>query len=375
MADTSVESSHGPTAIHDSTSAMTETVSGPSMPDGPVTVFGKISERIFTPSKNAAVSAAETATNSAESAVAVAENSSTSFSDLLLTPAMSILNGVHDITGLPWWLSIPIATITIRTVLLPATVFTMKNSAIMAALKDDISRRREAVMEAARSGDRLLAGQRQNEMQSFMRNAGVAPMRVLLGPLVQFPVFISIFVSIRRLAADDPTMATEGLAWFSDLSVQDPYYLLPIVCGATLMAMTELGGDTGSAAMTPQMKLAMRVISALSVPLTYWFPSAVFCYWIPNNIFSLSLGAAMRAPNIKKSLGLIVDPANIPGTRAAQVKAAQLMSGGRRSMPNYDFDPAAAAASYGAKRSAIASGQTVKPVLFKSKPKKAKAIS
>lgn len=367
--------SHGPATIHhDSSSTAMETVSGQSLPEGPVTVFGKLVERMTTPAKNAATSTAEAATNGTEAAVAATENSSSSFSDLLLTPAMSILNGVHDVTGLPWWLSIPIATIAIRTVLLPVTVFTMKNSAIMAALKDDISRRREAVMEAARSGDRLLAGQRQNEMQTFMRNAGVAPMRVLIGPLVQFPVFISFFVSIRRLAINDPTMATEGLAWFSDLSVQDPYYVLPVVCAATLMAMTELGGDTGSAAMTPQMKLTMRVVSAVSVPLTYWFPSAVFCYWIPNNFFSLSLGAAMRVNSVKKSLGLAIDPSNIPGTRAAQVKAAQILSGKRGLTPNYHFDPTAAVASYGGTRAASTpSAKTVKPVLFKSRPKKAKA--
>lgn len=375
--DTPVESLHGSTAAnHDITSIVTETASGDAPYDGPVTVFGSIVNRITGSSKNAATSATEAVANNpdaAAAAAAAADSSSMTFTDFLLTPAMSVLNGVHDVTGLPWWLSIPIATIAIRTILLPVTVTTMKNSSIMAALKDDIARRREAVMEAARTGDRFLAAQRQNEMQSFMRNAGIAPMRVLIGPLVQFPVFISFFVSIRRLATSDPTMATEGLAWFTDLSAQDPIYILPVICGATLMAMTELGGDTGSTAMTPQMKLGMRIISAASIPLTYWFPAAVFCYWIPNNIFSLSLGATMRLPNVKKSLGLIVDPATIPGTRAAQLKAAQLMSGGRGSVPNFNFDPAAAAASYSRTRSASTpSVETVKPVLFKSRPKKAK---
>lgn len=357
----------------DTTNPMDMETAGSLLPDGPVTIFSKFLHKI-TRSSGDPNAGMDGIPNTGEIAATTGESTS-SFSDILLSPALSLLNYVHDITGLPWWLSIPLATMTIRVLLLPVTVMTMKNSAVMAALKDDIAQRREGVMEAARSGNRLLASQRQNEMQSFMQKAGIAPMRVLVGPMVQFPVFISFFVSIRRLASEDPTMANEGLAWFSDLSISDPYYVLPVLCGATLLAMTEFGGDTGSTTMTPQMRLVMRVIAGASIPLTYWFPSAVFCYWIPNNLFSVSLGAAMRMPAIKKSFGLLIDPANIPGSRAAQLKLVREMAGAGVNRHNLNFDPAAAAASYGRNRSPTSSSHPVKPVLLKSRRKKVKAIS
>lgn len=290
-----------------------------------------------------------------------------SWSDTLLTPAMTVLNGVHDFSGLPWWASIGIATVSIRIALLPFTVMTMKNSALMHALKDDIAHYREGVMEAARAGDRIAANQRQTDMQSFMAKAGVAPSRVLLGPLVQFPVFISLFMSIRRLAANDPTLTTGGAAWFHDLSVMDPTYVLPIVCGVSLLTMTEFGGDSGQTKMSPAMKMGMRGVAVLSVPMTSWFPAAVFCYWIPNNMISVSLGMAMRRTFLKKRFGLLINPANIPGTRAARQLSVKTSS------QSSTVSQGAAAASYAKKKYvSMPSAKTVKPVLLKVRPSKKK---
>lgn len=312
------------------------------------------------------------------SSTAIATTKSSAFTEALLTPAMTMLNGIHDLTGLPWWLSIAIATVTIRTALLPVTVMTMKNSAKMQALRDDIAYRREAVMEAARTGDRKLSAARQADMQVFMRNAGIAPARVLIGPLVQFPVFISFFVSIRRLAVSDPTFTTGGILWFSDLSAKDPNYILPVLCGLTLIGMTELGGDTGSASATPQMRMFMRAVSVLSVPMTSWFPTAIFCYWIPNNLLSMSLGAAMRRPSTRKALGMAIDPATIVGTRAYRARTLTRQSMSMKESAR-TMDPAVAAASYNVARpssvtgtAAVKGSDVVKPVLLKSRPKRAK---
>lgn len=256
---------------------------------------------------------------------------------------------------------------------------TMRNSARMAALKTDISERRDSVVQAVRTGNRALATKLQEDMQSFMRNAGVAPMKVLAGPLAQFPVFISFFVGLRRLSQADPSFATGGAAWFVDLAVRDPTFALPIVCGASLLAMTELGGDTGSTAMTSQMRMVMRGVAALSVPMTYWFPAAVFCYWIPNNIFSMALGAGIRQEKVKRILGLHVDLSKIPGTRAEREARAKAATGkGRRSAEVVDH--AMAVASYGKVTTsdvlqATPSGKVVKPVLLKQRPVKKKIKS
>lgn len=320
----------------------------------------------------AAPSDADALASASDAASAAAEVTAagtvTPLSDTLLQPALTLLNTVHDVTGLPWWLAIGASTLAIRSLLLPVTLMTMRNSARMSALKPDIEEKREAVMEAVRAGDRPLATNRQKEMQDFMRTAGVTPVKVLAGPLVQFPVFISFFVGLRRLSQSDPTFATGGAMWFIDLAVKDPTFVLPVMCGISLVTMTELGGDSGSTQMTKEMRMGMRAIAVLSVPMTYWFPAAVFCYWIPNNIFSIALGAALRTKPTRKMLGLNVDVSKIHGTKAAKELAARLAAEGNSTRTAVAFDPAAAIASYARSSAATPSAQTVKPVLLKHRP-------
>jgi membrane protein insertase Oxa1/YidC/SpoIIIJ len=129
--------------------------------------------------------------------------------------------------------------------------------------------------------------------------------------------------------------------------------------------------------MTPTMKTAMRAMCVVSVPMTAWFPAGVFCYWIPNNIYSVILSATTRAPAVRQALGLNVSLAAIPGTQAA-VSAQKITQ-----MKREAVSPDVAAMSY-VKRELtrkdekqvlemLHNAQPVqKPILFKSK-KEAKA--
>lgn len=334
-----------------------------------------------------AADAAAAAANAADPAVAAqaAETVATaglSFSDTLLQPAMFLLNTVHDVSGMPWWMAIGVATVLVRTAILPLSISTMRNSARMGALQGEIGDRREEVMAAMRTGDQSKAMKKQEEMKTFMTDAGVSPGKLLMGPLVQFPIFISFFVAVRRLALNDPTMTTGGAFWFTDLSVADPMYILPVVSGLSLAAMTELGGDTGTK-VTPVMKRGLRAMAVLSVPFTYWFPVGVFCYWLPNNVYSVAFSLAMRSKTLKNVLGMHVDLATIPGTkanlRANRENALNPPVSAER------LTAAAAAASYIRKVDALSaddvtsastpsvSGKKVQPVLFKQRPKKRRA--
>lgn len=308
----------------------------------------------------------EAATNTA---VAVAD-ATTSWGDMLLVPATSFISNLHEASGLPWWVTIAVATLSVRTMLLPMSVYTMRSASKTAAIQGDLKDMRDEIMTAMKSGNRPLAEKKQIEQREFMKAAGVSPGRALACQLVQFPVFVSFFVGIRRMAAADPTFSTGGIAWFVDLSSKDVTYGLPIIAGLSLLAMTELGGDTGSK-MTPTMRSIMRFMAFASVPMTSWMPSAVFCYWIPSNIYSVCLGGAMRSSALKTRLGLAVDPASIAGSKAAaRVAIATGLS------PTKTLSGTQAAATY------IRDGSTtqpsklksaiMKPVLLKTKPKPGK---
>lgn len=340
----------------------------------------------FVPGDAFASTSAETVTTAAEASMAVdpstvaqvadaATTAGFSLSDTLLQPAMMILHGVHAYSGLPWWMSIGLATIAVRTAILPLTIMTMRNSAKMAALQPEIAEQREAMMEAMRSGDQSKAMAKQEKMKSFMKSAGVGPSQVLLGPMAQFPIFISFFVGVRRLAQTEPSMATGGAYWFTDLSVADPIYALPLLCGITLAAMTELGGDAGAAAaITPVMKKGLRAMAFMSVPLTYWFEAGVFCYWLPNNIYSVCFALATRSKYMKDRLGMKVDLAKIPGTRD-HAKAMRQMKF-QPTISNEKLGNASPAASYMMKKAidveSVEVSRSATPQLLKYRPSSSK---
>lgn len=359
----------------------TDAVSGSSSAVvGDISTVGVVTASGADPAKASQVTEAAVNVVDPAAAAQLAEAAtSSSFSDILLSPAMFLLNTMHDVTGLPWWLAIGAATVLVRTAILPLSVMTMRSSAKMAALQDEISSRRDEVMRAMRSGDQTKATEKQNEMKAFLTNAGASPSKLLLGPLVQFPVFISFFVAVRRLSLSDPSMTTGGAYWFTDLSVADPTYILPVICGLSLAAMTELGGETGQTKISPAMKRALRGMAIVSVPLTYWFPVGVFCYWLPNNLYSVMFSGAMRSKSLRNACGMKINLATIPGTRA-YVKANKdavlntPISSGKLSA-------AAAAATYMKKidqlnvDGSISSNSTViesegRPVLLKHRPKK-----
>lgn len=67
------------------------------------------------------------------------------------------------------------------------------------------------------------------------------PLRGLMLPLIQMPLFISFFFALRGMAAAGlPDFTTGGIAWFTNLSVPDPTYVLPIVSAAATLAVLQV---------------------------------------------------------------------------------------------------------------------------------------
>ncbi len=69
----------------------------------------------------------------------------------------------------------------------------------------------------------------------------VNPVRSLLGPLATAPVFMSMFFALKDMAElPVPSLKDGGLAWFPDLTLADPYYILPTLTSLTFLATIEV---------------------------------------------------------------------------------------------------------------------------------------
>ena len=67
----------------------------------------------------------------------------------------------------------------------------------------------------------------------------------ILGPLVQLPMFVSFFFGIRGMAyLPVESFKTGGYLWFQDLTLYDPYFVLPFICSFSMLASIEVHVNT-----------------------------------------------------------------------------------------------------------------------------------
>ena len=101
------------------------------------------------------------------------------------------------------------------------------------------------------------------------------------------------------------SMASGGIWWFTDLTIPDPYFILPIMTSLTMLATLELGVDGQRASsLTPQMRMLMRIMPLVMLPVTISFPSAMLCYWTTSNFVSLVQVGVLRIPGMRDRLGI-----------------------------------------------------------------------
>ena len=82
---------------------------------------------------------------------------------------------------------------------------------------------------------------------------------------------ISVFLSLRRMATEYPSMIDGGMLWFTDLSIVDPTYSLPLMAGCLTFLTIELGTDTGQAmqqqvlSLLPGESIVMEMVTIRQV--------------------------------------------------------------------------------------------------------------
>ncbi|KAJ3036452.1 Mitochondrial inner membrane protein oxa1l [Rhizophlyctis rosea] len=225
--------------------------------------------------------------------------------------AERLLELVYVTTGLPWWATIVVTTFIIRGITLPFFLKSQRAAAIIHNLKPQADVINAAIKLARRTQDKM--GQRtqtQKLMQLYKDNG--TTMLAPMWAMVQAPFFLSFFLALRKMAdVHVPGFDKEGLWWFSDLTVYDPYYVLPLLATAGLMITVELGAETGQQVRSPLMKKVFRTIALGGLWWTCELPAAVFTYWVASNGITLVQTMLIKRPAVRKFLNIQVKNPNI----------------------------------------------------------------
>jgi YidC/Oxa1 family membrane protein insertase len=177
--------------------------------------------------------------------------------------------------GAPWWLSIAICTVVVRTILFPLTIRQVKSMRAMQDLKPDMDRIRAQYRDNRQ--------RQQEEIMKLYQERQVNPFGSCFPLLIQMPIFIGMFYVIRGFGDTHPSFTSGGILWFQDLSAYDPFYILPVLSALTMLAASEIT----SKHIDPQQRWIMRTLPVVFTIFLLTFPAGLFMYWITSNLVTL----------------------------------------------------------------------------------------
>ncbi|RUO59075.1 membrane protein insertase YidC [Pseudidiomarina insulisalsae] len=173
-----------------------------------------------------------------------------------------------------WGLSIIAVTIIIKAVLYPLT----KAQYVSMAKMRMIQPKMQALKE--RYGD-----DRQKMSQAMMKlykEEKVNPLGGCLPMLLQLPIFLALYwVLLESVELRHAPL----FLWIEDLSAKDPYYILPLLMGASMWYMQRL---QPTPATDPMQQKLMQYMPVIFTVFFLWFPSGLVLYWLSNNLITIA---------------------------------------------------------------------------------------
>ena len=118
------------------------------------------------------------------------------------------------------------------------------------------------------------------KMMAMYKAEKINPAAGCLPILVQIPVFMALY----WVLLDSVELRHTAFWWLSDLSVQDPYFILPIIMGASMFIQQKLNPQPAD----PMQAKIMSFLPVIFTVLFLWFPSGLVLYWVVNNILSIT---------------------------------------------------------------------------------------
>ncbi|SFV62360.1 Inner membrane protein translocase component YidC, long form [hydrothermal vent metagenome] len=190
---------------------------------------------------------------------------------IIAKPLSWLLNQIHSFVN-SWGWSIILLTVLIKLVFYKLSETSYRSMAGMRKLTPKIQRLKETYGE-----DKQKLSQK---MMALYKEEKINPAAGCLPILVQIPVFISLY----WVLLDSVELRQNSFWWLSDLSTQDPYYILPLIMGASMFVQQKLNPQPAD----PMQAKVMAFLPIIFTIFFLWFPSGLVLYWVVNNVLSIA---------------------------------------------------------------------------------------
>ncbi len=187
-------------------------------------------------------------------------------------PLHWLLSVIQTFVG-NWGVAIICLTFIVRGAMYPLTKAQYTSMAKMRMLQPKLQAMRERIGD-----DRQRMSQ---EMMELYKKEKVNPLGGCLPILLQMPIFIALYWALMESVE---LRHSPFFGWIHDLSAQDPYYILPLLMGASMFVIQKMSPTT----ITDPMQ--QKIMTFMPVMFTFfflWFPSGLVLYWLVSNIVTL----------------------------------------------------------------------------------------
>ncbi|KAJ8674880.1 hypothetical protein QAD02_010666 [Eretmocerus hayati] len=252
----------------------------------------------------------------------------------IVEAARKMLLQIHEVSGLPWWASIALSAILIRTtVTLPFSVLQQYNTAKLRNLepemKEIVKRLKMEANYACSQGEpenkvrwRYNALVKKEYKELMVRNNCHWGKSIVV-MIIQLPVWLSFSVATRNLCSMRPhhDMAAQntfmelmngGFGWVSNLAIPDPYFILPLAFGLSnliVLEVHELMRVQPPKGWERKLHNFLRCFTVATVFIASCLPAAVSIYWTTSSMFGLMQVFLLSSPRVRRLLRIPITSA------------------------------------------------------------------
>lgn len=190
-------------------------------------------------------------------------------------PILWLLRALHDLIG-NWGIAIIVLTIIVRLVVLPFNILSYKSMKVMQRIQPEMNRIRERYKDKP-AEDKM---QMNAEIMDLMKRNKANPLGGCLPMLIQLPVFIALY---SVLGQSIELYRAPFALWIHDLSIRDPFFVLPVLMGITMFVNQKITPST----MDPQQAKIMMWMPVIFSLFMLSLPSGLTLYIFISTLFGI----------------------------------------------------------------------------------------
>ncbi|EIJ35020.1 membrane protein insertase YidC [Thiothrix nivea] len=187
-------------------------------------------------------------------------------------PIFWLMQMIHNVVG-NWGWTIIILTIIIKAAFFWPSAVSYKSMAKMKAVSPKLKEINERYADDPQG--------KQKAMMEIYRKEKINPLGGCLPILIQIPVFMGLYwvllesVELRQ---------APWILWYKDLSIMDPYFVLPLIMGASMFLQQKLNPPQ----VDPMQQKIFQFMPIIFTVMFLFFPAGLVLYWVVNNVLSMA---------------------------------------------------------------------------------------